>query len=98
MGNRFLDQYSLLHFASGVVAYFWGVPAMYWFMAHMTFELAENTEVGMKFINDITWWPGGKPRVDSFINIVGDNVAAMAGWYCASKLDEEGKRRNWYSE
>ena len=96
MGKRFLDQYSLLHFASGVVAYFWGVPMKWWILAHLTFELSENTVVGMKFINNLAWWPGGKPHADSFVNIVGDNVTAFAGWWIASKLDQEGKRRKWY--
>ena len=96
MGNKFLDQYSLLHFASGVVAYFWGVPPGTWFVAHVSFELLENTKPGMEFINDISWWPGGKPRADSFANIVGDNAAAMTGWWVASQLDETGKERRWY--
>ena len=99
MGNQFLDQYSILHFATGTIAYFWGVPATAWFAAHLTFEVAENTKVGMNFINDsLTWWPGGKPRADDLINIVGDHVAAMAGWYVAYKLDETGKREKWYKE
>ena len=99
MGNRFLDQYSLLHLASGVVAYFWDVPLPHWFVAHASFEVVENTEAGMGFINNtLTWWPGGKPRRDDFINILGDNVAAMFGWYLAAKLDETGKRRGWYSQ
>ena len=97
MGKYFLDQYSLLHLASGVVAYFWGVPPGAWFIAHLSFEVAENTEVGMRFINDnLTWWPGGKPRADEFINIVGDNASAMLGWWVAMKLDDEGKRKKWY--
>ena len=98
MGNQFLDQYSVLHWASGVIAYFWGVPAATWFIAHVGFEVAENTEAGMKFINNFSWWPGGKPRADEFINIVGDNVSAMAGWWCAYQLDEMGKREKWYKE
>ncbi len=97
MGKNFVDQYSLLHFASGVVAYFWGLPAGTWFITHMAFEVAENTEAGMKFINtNITWWPGGKPRADDVVNMVGDTVSSMAGWWIASKLDEEGKRKKWY--
>ena len=97
MGNQILDQYSLLHFATGVVAYFWGVPALFWFLGHAAFELGENTEVGMKFINQtLTWWPGGKPRADSPINIVGDNIAAMCGWFTASYVDDFGKSRGWY--
>ena len=97
MGNQLLDQYSLIHFASGVVAYFWGITAPYWFVAHAGFELAENTKTGMDFINkNLTWWPGGKPRADNLTNILGDNVCAMVGWVCAYQLDEAGKRRGWY--
>ena len=89
MGQQLLDQYSLLHWASGVVAYFWDVPFDYWLIAHVGFELAENTDPGMRFINkNLTYWPGGKTERDSFVNIVGDNAVAMLGWYCAWKLDE----------
>ena len=70
MGLNFLDQYSLLHYATGVMAYFWGIPPLPFFLAHVGFEAAENTETGMEFINrNLTWWPGGKPRADSFSNI-----------------------------
>ena len=97
MGKLFLDQYSLLHFSSGVMAYFVGIGALKWFVAHATFEFAENTQTGMKFINEnLTFWPGGKPRADEFMNIFGDNVSTMVGWYCASKLDEYGKKAGWY--
>jgi hypothetical protein len=98
MGNQLLDQYSLLHYATGVLAYFWGVPVGIFFIAHVSFEAAENTNVGMKFINDtLTFWPGGKPKADSFSNIVGDNISALLGYYCAYQLDETGKRNRWYS-
>ena len=97
MGNQLFDQYSLLHYATGVGAYFWGVPIVPFFVAHLAFEGVENTDVGMKFINEtLTFWPGGKPRADSLSNIVGDNVAALLGYYCAYKLDEAGKRNKWY--
>ena len=98
MGNLFLDQYSLLHYATGVMAYFWGLEPVPFFLAHVGFEAVENTEAGMDFINtNLSWWPGGKPRADSFINIVGDNAAALFGFYCAYKLDVMGKRYKWYS-
>ena len=96
MGLNFLDQYSLLHYATGVMAYFWGIPPVPFFLAHVTFEVVENTEAGMEFINKtLTWWPGGKPRADSFSNIVGDNLAAIAGYYCAYKLDDMGNKKRW---
>ena len=97
MGNLFLDQYSILHYATGVIAYFWGIPAVAFFVAHVTFEVVENTDTGMNFINrSLTWWPGGKPKQDTIINVVGDNAAALFGFYCAYKLDEIGKRNKWY--
>ena len=96
MGTQLFDQYSLLHFSCGVIAYFWGVPIWYWIAAHVLFEIAENTTVGMKFINDLTFWPGGKPRADSLSNIAGDNVAAILGWYSARYLERLGKERKWY--
>jgi len=97
MGNQFVDQYSILHFATGVIAYFWGVSGTKWFIIHVGFELIENTEVGMKFINEnLTFWPGGKPRADDFVNMVGDTVSAMAGWWAAQQIEKVGKERKWY--
>ena len=97
MGKQLFDQYTLLHFSSGVMAYFFGVPAPKWLIAHVAFEISENTDVGMKFINEtLTFWPGGKPRRDELINILGDNIGAMIGWYCASQLDAYGKKNRWY--
>ena len=99
MGKQFLDQYSILHYASGIVAYFWGVPALYWFLAHASFEIVENTPAGMKIINEnLTFWPGGKPQADAWINIAGDNLSAMVGWWCASYIDTLGKKRGWYKK
>lgn len=87
MGARLFDQYSLLHFATGIVAYFWAVPLWMWLLVHVLFELAENTVAGMALINSFPMWPGGKSRADSTLNIIGDNVAAAAGWLGAAALD-----------
>ena len=97
MGKQVFDQYSLLHYAAGIVAYFWDIGAWKWFAFHMGFELIENSQFGIDFINtQLTWWPGGKPRADGFENIRGDNLSAMFGWWCAYELDGIGKRRRWY--
>ena len=53
---------------------------------------------GKKFINkNITWWPGGKPQADSFLNILGDNLSAAAGYWCGFYLDKVGTTRGWYN-
>ena len=79
MGQHFADQFSLLHFSVGVVAYFWGV-----------FELGENSPTGIRLINSMSLWPGGKPEPDSLLNIAGDTAFAMAGWMVACALDRVG--------
>lgn len=98
MGLRFLDQYSLLHFATGIVAYFFGISFTNWMIMHTIFELLENTETGMSLINRYvgTLWPGGKPYADAFINSVGDTVATAIGWLVAYWLDEYGSRHGYY--
>lgn len=98
MGKQLLDQYSLLHFASGVMAFHFGLEPLTWFVGHLVFEFAENTVPGMKFINGyLTFWPGGKPKADTLLNIVGDNISAAVGYWSAHYLDAIGKKFGWYS-
>ena len=96
MGRAIFDHYSLLHFATGVVAYHWGISAPVWLASHALFELIENSPPGMQFINKyITFWPGGKTESDHFINMFGDTVSAMIGWGIAWHVDEVGKKHGW---
>jgi hypothetical protein len=85
MGNQFLDQYSLLHFASGIIAYYWNVSFVNWLIFHSFFEYYENTEFGMNVTNTFfkNLWPGGKDRADSLTNSIGDTVFALLGWIIA---------------
>jgi hypothetical protein len=97
MGTKIFDQFTYLHFAAGIVAYFWGLTLKSWFILHIIFEIAENTPIGIKFINSyFKLWPGGKPKADSFINIVGDIIGAKIGWISAYYLDKLGNRYGWY--
>lgn len=98
MGTKLADQYSYLHFAVGVVVYFWGVSLKNWFIIHFIFEILENTEIGMQFINSTLggYWPGGKTYPDSNINILGDNIFAVLGWLSAYYLDRLGSKYKWY--
>jgi hypothetical protein len=96
MGKNFFDQYSLLHFSTGVVAYFFGIGFVDWFVIHAAFEFIENQECVMKLINRIKIWPGGKNYADSAINSIGDQVFAMLGWYAAYLLDKYGNKYGWY--
>ena len=40
MGYQLFDKYTYLHFAMGIVAYFWNI-------LHTIFEIVENTQMGM---------------------------------------------------
>jgi hypothetical protein len=85
MGTKFMDQYSLLHFAVGIVSRYWNISFLWWVIFHAIFEFVENTTQGMYFIN--TWipiWPGGKSHPDSLLNRVGDTVYAALGWIVAN--------------
>lgn len=97
MGKYFIDQFSLLHFSVGVICYFWNISLITFTIIHLIFEILENTKKGMFFINNyITFWPGGKPNRDTFINIIGDNVFAILGWLIAYFLNVYGKKYKWY--
>lgn len=102
MGFRFLDQYSLLHFAVGVIAYFWSVPFWIAFGAHFTFEVLENIPIGISVINTyfsrkgMFRWPGDKIHPDSLLNFAGDNIVFAVGFLLAQWLNEKGKREGWY--
>ena len=84
MGQGFIDRYSILHFAAGIVANFWNFDRIQWFLAHFAFEIVENTAFGMSIINSLPFWPGGKAQADSWVNILGDNLFAVFGHWFAS--------------
>jgi hypothetical protein len=81
MGIYFTDNFSLLHFASGIVSYYWGISLLNWFIIHLIYEILQNSYYGIWFVNNIiTLWPGGKLDYDSYINIIGDQFYGILGW------------------
>jgi len=102
MGLNFADQYSLLHFAVGVVVYFWNIPFVVALIIHTIFEFLENTAVGIQFINKYIIhpgyfsWPGGKNYPDSLLNMTGDTLFFSVGWLLSAYLDIVGMKNNWY--
>ena len=98
MGKYLFDQYTYLHFAVGVVVYYWGIKLTHWVILHMIFEILENTTIVMKLINKIKIWPGGKPYSDSLTNIIGDNIGTIFGWLSAYYLDNLGSKYGYYTK
>jgi hypothetical protein len=102
MGVYLVDQYTLLHLAVGVIAYFWSVPFVLGLLVHIGFEFVENTGWGVDMINNyitgkgLFRWPGGKYRADTLTNQTGDNLAFAGGWGLAWWLDTIGQGRGWY--
>ena len=87
MGVKLFDKYTYLHFAVGIVVYFFDISILQWIVLHTIFEIIENTPMGMNIINKyITFWPGGKPRADTIINSFGDTIGAVIGWISAYYL------------
>ena len=98
MGYQYFDQYTYLHFAVGIVVYFWNISLLNWVILHTIFEFLENTQMGVNIINKyIVFWPGGKPKSDTIINSVGDTFGAVVGWLSAYYLDKLGNNYKWYA-
>jgi hypothetical protein len=88
MGYSLFDQYTILHFAVGIIVYFWGMSLWLWTILHILFESFENTSQGMWLINRyITFWPGGKTHADNLLNSASDVIAGSFGWLVARWLD-----------
>lgn len=97
MGTKLFDQYTYLHFATGIVAYFFGLNIYLTFMLHFLFEILENSKCGRNIINKyFKFWPGGKPKADTIQNIIGDHIGHILGWLSAYLLDKYGNKRGWY--
>jgi hypothetical protein len=86
MGVKFVDFYSLLHLASGIIAYYFYIPLWLWIILHGLFEVFENQPETIYLRKENKWmipWPGGKINPDSLLNILGDEFFAILGWVIA---------------
>jgi len=92
MGTEIIDNFSIVHVASGVFLYFWGFTLFQSTMIHIGFELLENTKPIMKLTNETGWWPGGKPEPNHFANMVGDTLFCILGWIISRVIDKRYQR------
>ena len=82
MGQDLIDEYSLLHFAVGILMYFLGIRFIPAIVIAIVFEVVENSKPGMSFIQKyMKFWPGGKPSADSVQNSVSDVIFLAIGWF-----------------
>ena len=89
MGQNFVDNYSYLHFAVGIIFNFFNINIIYSLIFHILFEILENTKYGVYVINKyLKIWPGGKSQKDSLTNMVGDTIFFLLGWISADFINK----------
>lgn len=88
MGQLWIDEYSFLHLATGVIFRYFEIRLGVSVGLHVVFEIVENSPTGVRFINEYLkgWWPGGKPKADSVLNSVSDTVFFALGWVLADLI------------
>ncbi len=79
MGYLFTDKYSLLHFATGIVVYYWNMSFWTWFFIHALFELVENTQTGMYVINHLPRFSGNMPLRSGNMPLRSGNMPLRSG-------------------
>ena len=100
MRSKIFDQFTYLHFASGIISYFWGISFVLWLIVHSIYEYLETTQFGIYIINNYfgkIWPGGGKHKNEGFNNAIGDTIGAIFGWISAYYLDNLGNKYQWYS-
>lgn len=99
MNDKLFDQYTYLHFAFGIILYFWGISLKNTIIIHTIYEIFEVTPFGVKFINTYfkDLWPGGGKKTSELgINAFGDTIGVTLGWVTSMKLDQIGEKYGWY--
>ena len=58
MGTNIIDKYSYLHFAVGIIFYYWNIDLFYSIILHTIFEIAENSSFGINAGNShaLSWF------------------------------------------
>ena len=100
MRSKIFDQFTYLHFASGIISYFWGISFILLLIIHTIYEYLETTQFGIYIINNYfgkIWPGGGKHKSEGLNNAIGDTIGAIFGWISAYYLDNLGNKYQWYS-
>ena len=74
MGFALYDQYSLLHFSMGVIAFFWGMSMETFIIINIIFEILENTQIGYKIIRVPIKRNADDMEINRLINKIEDKI------------------------
>ena len=87
--SKIFDNYTYLHFAAGIIAYYWGFTLLEWTVFHLFLDIFERTDFGKKVLHFfIRIWPGRDDNLlESYYNVFGDSASAVLGWLSAYLLD-----------
>ena len=99
VSDPLFDQFTYLHFACGIITYFWGISFTNSILIHTLYEIFEVTPIGVHIINTYfgKLWPGGgKSLKEIEVNALGDTIGFIIGWVSAMALDNIGNKYGWY--
>ena len=88
--SKIVDRYTYLHFAAGIIAYYWGFTLIEWISVHIILDIFQRTELGKKVTKFILRiWPESPDlSSESYLNILGDSTFTVLGWCSAYLLDK----------
>ena len=46
--SKIVDRYTYLHFAAGIIAYYWGFTLIEWIAVHVLLDIFQRTDLGKK--------------------------------------------------
>lgn len=82
-----IDQFSYLHFASGITAYFFGFKLKNWMLLHLAFDIFDNSNWGIQFVQKyVSFLKQPRYGSDPPLNIIVDNIISVLGWVSAYYL------------
>ena len=98
--SKIFDRYTYLHFAAGIIAYYWGFTFVEWIVFHLFLDIFERTEFGKKVLQFfIRIWPGREQNVlESYYNVLGDSASAALGWGSAYLIDNMLQKAGLYEK
>lgn len=95
MGKGIFDIYTFYHFSAGLIAGVTPLSLQHWIILNIIFELIENRPLGMRMLQKISFWPGGKNTPDSLQNSISDIIAATIGYIVSKNVKKKLSNKQW---
>ena len=88
--SKIIDRNTYLHFAAGIIAYYWGFTLIDWLILHILLDLFQRTKLGKKVTKIFAriWPEPSDLSSETYLNVLGDSAFAVLGWVSAYLLDK----------